>query len=88
MNNKFIKITYIVEGHEFDLIANVNEIVRLSYGFNILEFRTPLNNGSNYLSNQNPIALAECVADDGNGGFYYSVGSLVIGDIHFPFVEA
>lgn len=38
--------------------------------------------------NQNPIALAECVADDGNGGFYYSVGSLVIGDIHFPVVEA
>lgn len=50
MNNKFIKITYIVEGHEFDLIANVNEIVRLSYGFNILEFRTPFNDGSNYLS--------------------------------------
>lgn len=38
--------------------------------------------------NQNPIALAECEADDGNGGFYYSVGSLVIGDIHFPVVEA
>lgn len=50
MNNKFIKITYIVEGHEFDLIANVNEIVRLAYGFNILEFRTPFNDGSNYLS--------------------------------------
>lgn len=38
--------------------------------------------------NQNPIALAECEADDGNGGYYYSVGSLVIGDIHFPVVEA
>ena len=38
--------------------------------------------------NQNPIALAECVADDGNDGFYYSLGSLVIGDIHFPVVEA
>ena len=38
--------------------------------------------------NQNPIALAECEANDGNGGFYYSVGSLVIGDIHFPVVEA
>ena len=38
--------------------------------------------------NQNPIALAECEADDGNGGFYYSVASLVIGDIHFPAVEA
>lgn len=38
--------------------------------------------------NQNPIALAECEADDGNGGYYYSIGSLVIGDIHFPVVEA
>ena len=38
--------------------------------------------------NQNPIALAECEANDGNGGFYYSVGSLVIGDIHFPVVGA
>lgn len=38
--------------------------------------------------NQNPIALAECEADDGNGGYYYSVGSLVAGKIHFPVVEA
>lgn len=38
--------------------------------------------------NQNPIALAECEADDGNGGYYYSVGSLVIGNIHFPVVDA
>lgn len=38
--------------------------------------------------NQNPIALAECEANDGNGGYYYSVGSLVVGRIHFPVVEA
>jgi hypothetical protein len=38
--------------------------------------------------NQNPIALAECEADDGNGGYYYSVASIVIGNIHFPVVEA
>lgn len=38
--------------------------------------------------NQNPIALAECEADDGNCGYYYSVASLVIGEIHFPVVEA
>jgi hypothetical protein len=38
--------------------------------------------------NQNPIALAECEADDGNDGYYYSVGSLVIGKTHFPVVEA
>ena len=38
--------------------------------------------------NQNPVAIAECEADDGNGGYYYSIGSLVIGKIHFPVVEA
>lgn len=38
--------------------------------------------------NQNPIALAECEANDGNGGYYYSVASLVIGNIHFPVVDA
>lgn len=38
--------------------------------------------------NQNPIALAECEANDGNAGYYYSVASLVIGDIHFPVVNA
>ena len=38
--------------------------------------------------NQNPIAFAECEANNGNGGYYYSVGSLVIGKIHFPVVEA
>jgi hypothetical protein len=28
------------------------------------------------LHNQNPIALADCYANDGNGGYYYSVLSL------------
>lgn len=36
--------------------------------------------------NQNTIALAECKAE--HNGYYYSVGSLVIGNIHFPVVEA
>ena len=38
--------------------------------------------------NQNPIAQAEMTADAGNGGYYYSVGSMVIGELHFPFVRA
>lgn len=38
--------------------------------------------------NQNPVAIAECEANDGNGGYYYSICSLVIGKIHFPVVEA
>lgn len=39
-------------------------------------------------NNQNVIALANATADAGNGGYYYSVASLVINEIHFPFVEA
>ncbi|HFI0106430.1 TPA: hypothetical protein ACGOV5_001263 [Streptococcus suis] len=50
MKNKFIKITYMAGGNEWDLIANVNEIARLSYGFNQLEFRTPFPDGSNCVS--------------------------------------
>lgn len=38
--------------------------------------------------NQNPIAQAETYADAGNGGYYCSVGSLVINKIHFPVVDA
>lgn len=38
--------------------------------------------------NQNPIALAEVTADAGNGGFYYSVGSFVIKNVHYKVVEA
>ena len=39
-------------------------------------------------SNQNPVAQAYCYADAGNGGFYFSVCSLVIGDVYFPVVVA
>lgn len=38
--------------------------------------------------NQNPIALAECQADAGNGGYYYSVCSFKIEDVHYKVVEA
>lgn len=31
---------------------------------------------------------ADCYANDGNGGYYYSVGSLVVKGIHYPVVEA
>ena len=36
--------------------------------------------------NQNPIAQADMGA--GLNGYYYSVGSLVINDIHFPVIES
>jgi len=38
--------------------------------------------------NQNEIIKANAETDAGNGGYYYSVTSLVINDIHFPFVSA
>ena len=36
--------------------------------------------------NQNPVAIANCEAE--HNGYYYSVASLVIGNIHFPVVDA
>ncbi|NQP57751.1 hypothetical protein HO913_00180 [Streptococcus suis] len=50
VKNKFIKTTYISDGREWDLIVNVNEIARLSYGFNQLEFKTPFPNGERHVS--------------------------------------
>ena len=38
--------------------------------------------------NQNPIALAECYADNGNGGYYYSVCSLVVNGVNHPILSA
>ena len=38
--------------------------------------------------NRNPIVNANATTDAGNGGYYYSVTSLVIDGIHFPFVDA
>lgn len=38
--------------------------------------------------NQNPIAQADVSADAGNGGYYYSVGSFVVNDIHYKLVDA
>lgn len=39
-------------------------------------------------SNNNPIAIADCSADDGNGGYYYSVCALKIKDVYYPVVRA
>lgn len=38
--------------------------------------------------NQNVIAQADVTADAGNGGYYCSVGSFVIKDIHYKVVSA
>lgn len=38
--------------------------------------------------NQNPIAQADVYTDAGNGGYYYSVTSMIIGDVVIPVAEA
>lgn len=40
------------------------------------------------LHNLNPVAVAEMYADAGNGGYYYSVASLVVNGIHYHMVDA
>ncbi|WP_088815463.1 MULTISPECIES: hypothetical protein [Listeria] len=37
--------------------------------------------------NNNVVANAECWADNGNGGYYYSVCSLLVNGIHYKVVE-
>lgn len=38
--------------------------------------------------NQNPIAQAEVYTDAGNGGYYYSVTSMIIGDVVIPVAKS
>lgn len=38
--------------------------------------------------NQNSVVKANATTDAGNGGYYYSVTSLRIGEVYFPFVRA
>lgn len=58
--------------------------VKLGEEVDISDFGTIINQNSlTIFHNQNPIAVAEMTADAGNGGYYYSVGSLVFKDIHF-----
>ncbi|MHC5215225.1 DUF7448 domain-containing protein [Enterococcus sp. LJL128] len=71
------------------LEAVITEVIRLDKGKNVY-------NGDGHTSraeivlfhNQNVVAQADCFADDGNGGYYFSVCSLVVKDIHFRVCEA
>lgn len=79
-------------GGEFknvQLDAVITEVIRLDKGHQVY-------NGDGHTSraeivlfhNQNVIAQADCNADDGNGGYYYSVCSLVVKGIHYPVCDA
>ena len=41
-----------------------------------------------FIHDRNKIAQADMYANNGNGGYYYSVASLVITEIHFAIVDA
>lgn len=51
MVKKFIKFKYIIENKKFELIANVDDIARLSPESKTIDFKTPFDNdGSNSLT--------------------------------------
>lgn len=79
-------------GGEFknvELDAVITEVIRLEKGHQ--EY-----NGDGHTSraeivlfhNQNVVAQADCYANDGNGGYYYSVCSIVVKDVHYQVCDA
>ena len=50
MVKKFIKFKYVIKNKEFEMIANVDDIVRLSPDNYTIDFKTPFKDGSNYLT--------------------------------------
>ena len=50
MVKKFIKFKYVIKNKEFEMIANIDDIARLSPEDYTIDFKTPFNNGSNYLT--------------------------------------
>ena len=50
MVKKFIKFKYVIKNKEFEMIANIDDIVRLSPENYTIDFKTPFDDGSNYLT--------------------------------------
>lgn len=50
MVKKFIKFKYVIKNKEFEMITNVDDIVRLSPDNYTINFKTPFDDGSNYLT--------------------------------------
>jgi hypothetical protein len=46
MVKKFIKFKYVSDDKEFELIANVNDIVRLWPRYKVIDFKTPFDDES------------------------------------------
>ena len=50
MVKKFIKFKYVIKDKEFEMIANIDDIVRLSSEDYTIDFKIPFDDGSNYLT--------------------------------------
>lgn len=50
MVRKFIKFKYVIKNKEFEMIANVDDIVRLLPNIYTIDFKTPFDDGSNSLT--------------------------------------
>lgn len=61
---------------------NISDVIKSDDGYGEIENKSTVT----LFHNQNPIAQADMEA--GHNGYYYSVGSLVINDIHFPVIES
>lgn len=61
---------------------DISEVIKSDDEYGYIENKSTVT----LFHNQNPIAQADMEA--GHNGYYYSVGSLVIDDIHFPVIES
>ena len=50
MVKKFIKFKYVIKNKEVETIVNIDDIVRLSPENYTIGFKTPFDDGSNYLT--------------------------------------
>lgn len=50
MVKKFINVKYVIKNKEFEMIAKIDDIVRLSSEDYTIDFKIPFNDGSNYLT--------------------------------------
>lgn len=81
-------VTAYGEFKDVELDAVITD-VKVGDEEDILDDRTEgSRNTITILHNQNEIAVAEMIAEANESYGYYSVGSIVIGDCYYPFVEA
>lgn len=67
---KFIKVTNIAQGHEVDMILNVDDIGHVSIGFNNIYVKTPFADGTNriYVRSEEIKKLEKILLEEENNG--------------------